>query len=146
MATTPSTSCKDNEKAKQRFERTKPTAFAKSHEFHILQHAAGKRCAELHDEIRAERSTPSSCDGVECIFAFPDGGAPSGHCVVIRRSLHASAERPGRHGRSLAAVDELWPALPTKVVKLYGSYAAYCTSVSVRRHALSTCYTGVVRA
>jgi|LauGreSuBDMM15SN_2_FD.fasta_scaffold783127_1 hypothetical protein len=81
MATTPSTSCKDNEKAKQRFERTKPTAFAKSHEFHILQHAAGKRCAELHDEIRAERSTPSSCDGVECIFAFPDGGAPSGASV-----------------------------------------------------------------
>ncbi len=63
--------------------------------------------------------------------------ASSGHCVVIRRSLHASAERPGRHGRSLAAVDELWPALPTKVVKLYGSYAAYYTSVSVRRHALS---------
>jgi hypothetical protein len=28
MATTPSTSCKDNEKAKQRFERTKPTAGA----------------------------------------------------------------------------------------------------------------------
>ena len=63
--------------------------------------------------------------------------ASSGHCVVMRRSLHASAERPGRHGRSLAAVDELWPALPTKVVKLYGSYAAYSTSVSVRRHALS---------
>ena len=63
--------------------------------------------------------------------------ASSGHCVVIRRSLHASAERPGRHGRSLAAVDELWPALPTKVVKLYGSYAAYSTSVSVSRNALS---------
>ncbi len=51
------------------------------------------------------------------------------------------AERPGRHGGSLAAVkaavDELWPALPTKVVKLYGSYTAYCTSVSVRRRALS---------
>jgi exodeoxyribonuclease-3 len=32
-------------------------------------------------EIRAERSTPSSCDGVECKFAFPDGGAPSGASV-----------------------------------------------------------------
>ncbi len=58
---------------------------------------------------------------------------------TLRRilALAPSAERPGRHGRSLAAVDELWPALPTKVVKLYGSYAAYSTSVSVRRHALS---------
>ena len=58
---------------------------------------------------------------------------------TLRRNsaLAPSAERPGRHGRSLAAVDELWPALPTKVVKLYGSYAAYSTSVSVRRHALS---------
>jgi hypothetical protein len=25
--------------------------------------------------------------------------------------MHASAERPGRHGGSLAAADELWPAL-----------------------------------
>jgi hypothetical protein len=50
--------------------------------------------------------------------------ASSGHCVVIRRSLHASAEPPGRHGGSLAASDELWPALLIKVVKLCGSYAA----------------------
>ena len=50
--------------------------------------------------------------------------ASSGHCVVIRRSLHASAEPPGRHGGSLAASDELWPALLIKVVKLYGLYAA----------------------
>ncbi len=53
-------------------------------------------------------------------------------------------ERPGRHGGSLAAVDELWPALPTKVVKLYGSYAAYITSVSVRRRALSLLHGGVL--
>jgi hypothetical protein len=33
------------------------------------------------------------------------------HYVVVQRSLHASAERPGRHGGSLAAADELWPAL-----------------------------------
>ena len=43
---------------------------------------------------------------------------------VFEGQLHASAERPGRHGGSLAAADELWPALLTKVVKLYGSYGA----------------------
>ena len=34
-------------------------------------------------ETRACRSTPSQCDGVECIFAFPEGGggAPSGASV-----------------------------------------------------------------
>ena len=45
---------------------------------------------------------------------------------TLRRNsaLAPSAERPGRHGGSLAAGDELWPALLTKVVKLYSSYAA----------------------
>jgi hypothetical protein len=39
---------------------------------------------------------------------------------TLRRNLALapSAERPGRHGGSLAAADELWPALLTKVVKL----------------------------
>ena len=45
--------------------------------------------------------------------------------TLLRNSaLAPSAERPGRHGGSLAAGDELRPALLTKVVKLYGSYAA----------------------
>jgi hypothetical protein len=91
MATTPSTSCKDNEKAKQRFERTKPTAFAKSHEFHILQHAAGKRCAELHDEIRAERSTPSSCDGG--VTRSRPRRRPSAASAAHLRRLHLSRHR-----------------------------------------------------
>ena len=49
--------------------------------------------------------------------------ASSRHYVVFWRSLRV-CERPGRHGGSLAAADELRPALFTKVVKLYGSYAA----------------------
>ena len=42
---------------------------------------SGKRSSEFQGRIREERSTPSSCDGVECKFAFPDGGAPSGASV-----------------------------------------------------------------
>ena len=42
---------------------------------------SGKRSFEFQGRIRAERSTPSSRDGVECKFAFPDGGAPSGASV-----------------------------------------------------------------
>ena len=51
-------------------------------------------------EMRACRSTPSQCDGVECIFAFPEGGggAPSGASVhtgsTSPSSLIAPFHRP----------------------------------------------------
>jgi hypothetical protein len=77
---------------------------------------------------RPPQRSPRASFRVTCnAGAFRPPRSPSvssGHYVVIRSSLHASAERPGRHGGSLAAADELWPALLTKVVKLYGSYAA----------------------
>jgi hypothetical protein len=71
--------------------------------------------------------TPARQCRVSCnAGAFRPPGSPtanSRHYVVFWRSLRV-CERPGRHGGSLAAADELRPALLTKVVKLYGSYAA----------------------
>jgi hypothetical protein len=104
-------------------------------------------------------------------WSFPPTTVSYCELQTLRRilALAPSAERPGRHGGSLAAGDELRPALLTKLVKLYGSYAAldgarrrpsatrltptpsdaypctlapWCsvrTSVSVRRRALSMC-------
>jgi hypothetical protein len=59
-------------------------------------------------------------------WGFPPTTASYCELQTLRHNsaLAPSAERPGRHGGSLAAGDELRPALLTKVVKLYSSYAA----------------------
>jgi hypothetical protein len=53
-------------------------------------------------------------------WSFPPTTVSYCELQTLRRNsaLAPSAERPGRHGGSLAAADELWPALLTKVVKL----------------------------
>ena len=73
--------------------------------------------------------TPARQCRVSCnagAFRPPRSPTASSRVQTLRRilALAPSAERPGRHGGSLAAGDELRPALLTKLVKLYGSYAA----------------------
>ena len=75
--------CAQGDASERCIERSSPTKTRQKALMALygFRSTSGKRSTEFQGRIRAERSTPSSRDGVECKFAFPDGGAPSGASV-----------------------------------------------------------------
>ena len=78
----------------------------------------GAECVRAQPAAAADARAPMPLDMQR--WGFPPTTVSYCELQTLRHNsaLAPSAERPGRHGGSLAAADELWPALLTKVVKL----------------------------